>query len=179
MTLDQLIDTFVSSHRSDWFVMHCWGGGSGPSYRNRFEFNQVFNGQPNVLLHSAHGMTASYKPDLQITIAWGLEHDTDDDTKITDEWTQKFPDKSGAKLRFLDFFYSSALVLRVLYANVDGGRCVLPVPTGAGTGAWNVESRYAEVVRKLDEVRGDTNFEQYMSNSGIQTTDEEWPGNQA
>jgi hypothetical protein len=175
MTLDDLIHLFISSSRADWNVASCWGVGSGPSYRDKLEFHQVYNTQPNVLTHSAHGMTASFKPDLMITIAWGLDDESTSEKKFKEDWTSRFPDKSGARFRYLDFFYSSALVLRVKYASVDGGRYELPIPDRSASGGWQTERRYADVLRKLNEIGGNNLFDQQMTTARIEVIDSDWP----
>lgn len=175
MTLDELIDAFIASSPNDWNVTHCWGHNSGPSYRDKLQFHEVYNSSPNVLTHSAHGMTASFKPDLSVTIAWGMDNEVTAEEKVRDEWTQNFPDRSGASLHYLDFFFCSALVLRVDYASVDGGRYYFPIPSRNQPSGWKTEQRYAEVMKKLNEIVGHSNFDLQLSISGITIVDESWP----
>ena len=123
MTLRELLHTIISSSRSDWNTIVCWGTHSGPSYRDQFEFYQIYEGQHNVLHSDSHGMVASYKPDLSITMAWGLTANRNFD----ETWATNFPDPNASS-HHVDVFFNNALVYRDLFVSVDGGRAKLPLP---------------------------------------------------
>ena len=120
MTLDELITLVTSSTPEDWHTTVCWGADSGPSYRDHLNFYQVYDGQPNVLFAKAHSLVACYKPDLSVTMAWGLDAITD----FEEPWANKFPDPKAAS-HHIDLFYNNALVFRTEYVSVDGGRAKL------------------------------------------------------
>ncbi len=169
MTLTEIMDTIISSSKEDWHKMACWGGGSGPSYRDKFEFYYHYEGQPNVLHSVSHGMVASYKPDLSITLAWGLT--ANDNFK--EPWANKFPDPKASS-HHADIFFNNALVYRELYVVVDGGRAKLPVPKSREE--LIVPKGYSSFVKLLDEI--DTyisQYDQYFSQEGFKTSDNVWP----
>lgn len=91
MRLDELMNTIVRSDPSDWNHIACWGAGSSPSYRDKFSFYEIYGGTKNVLHHEAHSSVAVYRPNVSITIAFGLR--INDDFK--EKWANEFPDPPG------------------------------------------------------------------------------------
>lgn len=173
MTLYDLIDTFIGSASSDWHSMSCWGYGSGPSYKDQFNFWDVYNGDPNVLTHREHSNVASYKPDLSITIAWGIDVGEKDD-RVDRDWAKNNPDPSPGISHYLDFFYNGALVFRTSYCVVDGGRCEIPFPNYDMAGNTTVPRQYHDVIKKLNEITGNGDFDSYFGRTGITIVDEDW-----
>ena len=173
MTLNELLVTFVNSDRTDWNRTACWGHGSGPSYRNQFTFYNIYNGAENVTLHKEHSDVASFKNDLSITIAWGL--DIGDEDTVTDrDWAKNNPDPSPGQPNYLDFFYNNALVFRTTYTVVDGGRCELPFPTYSEDDALTVPRMYHDVIKKLADIRNTADFDGYFERTGIEIVDSDW-----
>ena len=169
MTLSELIDTIVSSSKEEWHSMACWGAMSGPSYRDKLEFYYHYEGQPNVLHSVSHGMVASYKPDLSITLAWGLT--ANDDFK--EPWANKFPDPKASS-HYADIFFNNALVYRELYVVVDGGRAKLPIPEI--TKELLIPQKYSSFIKLLDNI--DTyisDYDRYFAQAGFKTANLEWP----
>jgi hypothetical protein len=169
MTLKELLDAIISSSKTDWNTIVCWGAQSGPSYHNQFEFFEVYNGQKNVLHSNSHGMVASYKPDVSVTIAWGLVASKD----FNEPWATNFPD-SHASSHHVDVFFNNALVYRDLYVSVDGGRAKLPLPRRRDD--LVVPRGYYTFIKLLDGMEGYiSDYERYFKRAGLRIIDAEWP----
>lgn len=173
MTLEQLIETFINSDDTDWNRIACSGHGSGPSYRDHFTFWNTFHGQNNLLTMDTFPMVASYKPDLSITIAWGLRFG-DDDTRIDEAWAINNPNPSPAGIRIIDLFYNNSLVFRTEYAVVDGGRCNLPLPGHSQNGNLEVAQGYSDFIKKLNSIESDIDYDVYFGRTGITLVNERW-----
>lgn len=122
MKLQDLRGLVRRSSRADWHKITCWGAGSGPSYRDRLTSGTI-NG--DVIEYESHGNVAIFMPDIDISIAWGLDRDPDD-RDLSFEWDGVFPDPKTT-VQFADIFYRSSLVDREYLAAVDGGRALLPI----------------------------------------------------
>lgn len=153
MTLTDLIDAFVSSSKNDWQQISTWGYGSGPSYKDQFQFSEIDNGNDNVLHHKEHSNVASFKPNLSITIAWGLMMGDENDV-VNRTWARNNANPDPGKGHYLDFFYNNALVLRTSYCSVDGGRCKIPFPTYDLNQNVSVPQKYYDVIKKFNELIG-------------------------
>ena len=169
MTLAELMDRIINSSKEDWNSIACWGAGSGPSYRNKFEFYSTYEGEQAVLHCVPYGMAASYKPDLSITLAWGLTVNED----FREPWANKFPDPKASS-HYVDVFFNNALVYRELYVVVDGGRTKLPIPRKPKE--LLVPRNYYSFIKLLDEI--DTylsSYESYFKQAGFEITNTQWP----
>jgi hypothetical protein len=174
MTLTDLIDTFVHSSKDDWNQIPTWGHVSGPSYRNQFQFSEVYNGSENVIHHREHSNVASYKPDLSITIAWGISKGNEEDV-IDRAWAKNNPNPEPGKGHYLDFFYNNALIFRTSYCSVDGGRCEIPFPTYDINQNVLVPQKYYDVIKKFNELVSTSFFDAYFTRTGITINNENWP----
>lgn len=106
------------SKPTHWKVIPCGGGGAGPSFLDSWVAGP--DGEP--VLAGSHTTRAAYRPDLQLSLAWGLlAHE-----ELVESWADVFD--GTASSHFVDFFWNGALVERGLYIAVDGGRCKLPIP---------------------------------------------------
>jgi hypothetical protein len=167
MTLDELIILVTSSDPEDWHTTVCWGADSGPSYRDHFNFYRVYDGQSNVLFAKAHSLVACYKPDISVTMAWGLDAMTD----LEVPWAKKFPDPKAAS-HYIDLFYNNALVFRTEYVSVDGGRANLPLPD-----ELSVPRAYNALIRLVDHigVTRISEYDTYFRRAGFQVVEGAWP----
>jgi hypothetical protein len=171
MTLDELLETVARSNRSDWRMESCWGARSGPSYRDHFS-----EGLDGEVVVDSHSNIAAYKPDLSITIAWGL----DCSDNFGEEWTKNFttPEASSS---YLDFFYNNALVFRDVFVTVDGARARLPVPKiewdsdRKNITGYTVPLRRYKIIRLLDSMEKISEFDYYFEQSEFTLTEGEWP----
>jgi hypothetical protein len=137
MHLGKLIDIVTGSSPKDWHLI-----ADKPSFHDRLEFYEVYNGQPNVLHSDAHHSVASYIPDVSITMAWGLEWNKD----FKEDWCANFP-APKAHGGYLDIFFNNALVYRSAYVWVDG--VTLPLPQRKG-GKLEVTKRGAALMKIID-----------------------------
>lgn len=172
LRLDDLRVTVRESARTDWHKITCWGSGSGPSYRDRLTSGRI-NG--DYVEYESHGNVAVYIPDIDISIAWGLDRDRDD-RDLHFEWDGTFAD-SKTTVTFADIFYRGSLVDREYHANVDGGRALLPIghtrftadspkhgPNAkfeVVTSQWQVD--FARIVHSFEHAE---NFDRYLERAG-------------
>jgi hypothetical protein len=172
MNLDQFLDSYVNSTRNDWNTIDCWGHGAGSSYKDKFIFHEVYDGSDNILWHTEQGNVSAYKPNLEITIAWGM-NTAPEDQGIDQDWATNNPDSSPARVDQLDFFFNNALVYRISYAVVDGGRGFLPIP-GVNEEGNNIVSQFKyDIIRKLNDIAGKNDFDRYFRSSGMEINDNE------
>jgi hypothetical protein len=165
MTLAQLYKTVLSSNRTEWNVISCWGGLSGPSYCDWFSQRQS---KDSVWLeHQGYPMVAAYRGDLSITMAWGLNIG-----KLSEPWMNDFVDKDSSR-HLIDLFYMGVLVARHTYVSVDGARASLPIPA---TGGLTVPAAHSALVRLIDSLGAQVSqYDEYFRRAGFRETDESWP----
>lgn len=174
MNIIDYIQTIINSTGKDWHNISCWGHGSGPSYKDHFKFYNGYKGQENIILLESHYNHATYKPDIKISIAWGLrtEFGDEEQKKIKENWSINYPDKSGAIISYVDFFYNNSLVFRKNYGTVDGGRCSLPIPYIDNNGEFVASREFSDIMRVLNDIEGGVNYDNYMEQSGIKLIEE-------
>ena len=170
MTLDQLLKTIIASSKDSWHTITCWGTGSGPSYRSQLEMRgspDGSSGGQNLVAASSHRVVASYKPDLAISMAFGITANTD----FKEEWANIFQDPK-ASTHHADVFFNGALVYRDSYVLVDGGKAKLPMPKRR----MLVPKGYYYFIRLLDNLGGHASrYESYFNKSDLQVVDAAWP----
>ena len=173
MTLYEIIKVISESNSDDWNEIGCWGYGAGPSYKDKFLFNEVYDGSPNILTVDSHSDVSVYKKDLSITMAYGLTSNDD----FIETWANQFPN-SHASSKFIDIFYNNALVFRETYLVVDGGRCKLPIPSYNQEGGLIVSRGYYNFIKFLEILSSgamsSTNFDSYFDRTKIIIEDKEW-----
>lgn len=174
MTFEKLLETFINSDKEEWNTMGSWGHGSGPSYRDQFSFSEMYQGESYVLEHREHSNMASYMPNLSITIAWGIE--SGDKSDVVDrDWAKNNPNPNPGTSSYLDFFYNNALVFRVAYCLVDGGRCPIPFPDYDEHGNVSVPREHHDLIKKFSEISNRSFiFDGYFARTGITISEEEW-----
>jgi len=173
------MELVVTSSPSDWHTITCWGANSGPSFHDRFDFYDTWNTKfHGVLVADEHSNVAVYKPDVSITLAFGLRQLED----FKEEWANKFPDPHASS-SYIDIFYNNALVFRDVSVTVDGGRSRLPLPRRKFDDAkkkviaLEVPRRrhdFIRLVESLDAGRVDE-FDRYFQDAGFAIVNEPWP----
>ena len=114
-------------------------------------------------------MVAVYKPNVSISMAWGLVVNSD----FVEHWANDFSD-SKASSRSVDIFYNNSLVYRGIYVEVDGGRSKLPLPANAND--LTVPEKYYRFIKLLDELESHyPRCEEYFKRANLQISDMEWP----
>jgi hypothetical protein len=176
MDLHQYIGRVASSSPNDWTVILGGAYGGGPSFRDEFSVLTKGIGEFVGLEVRSHTAVASFKSDLSFGLAWGLESNPD----FTETWTSKFSDPHAGSC-YLDFFYNGSLVLRELLVAVDGGRCYLPLPLISVSGqvdeasSLTVPRRKSDVIRIVNALTCNYNYDQYVVQSGLDVVDDDWP----
>ena len=115
-------------------------------------------------------MVAAYKPDVSITLAWGLELNNN----FREEWANKFHDPRASS-HYVDIFFNNALVHREIYVIVDGGRAKLPLPN-LKDGELQVPRGYHDLVKLLDKI--DTyhsQYDGYFERANLKKIEIDWP----
>ena len=142
-TFQEIRELMRNSAPDDWYTIQ-----EGPTYRSRFAYSTGPDNQWR-LEEDSHHTTLVYRPDVDLTIAHGM----DVDSPISDPelaWAKAFSDKS-VQLQFADILWRGSLIDRVDYARVDGARGI--VPMGGGHDGLNVTSYERDVARLLHDVR--------------------------
>jgi hypothetical protein len=157
MTYEDILRIFTKSDPDDWNVITCWGAGSGPSYLTR---QYAGDGQELGFMDD-HGMRASYKPDIAIGLAWGMQsHDT-----YHADWVSMFKSASSS---IADLFYNGMLVAREHYVVVDDGGGFLPRPDAASEDGRVVPTVRYDFIRLLDNLELRTSeFDRYFGQAGL------------
>src|SRR5579862_8455655 len=163
-----LISTIGASRLTDWNHIICWGAGSGPSYRDRLDFYEIYEGARNVIVASNHTDVCSYMPDLSISLAFGLKWMD----SFKEPWVERFPDPH-ASASFIDVFYHGSLVFRTEYVTVDGGRSKLPLPQGRNELA--IPKGQAELIHLVDQFGKRSSFQEDFARAGMTVVDVPWP----
>lgn len=173
MKLNELLNAILVSKPEQWNRISCWGYGSGSSYKDKFEFYEVYNGQENVLHTESHSDICIFKEDIDVTMAYGLTSNED----FKAEWANKFPNPSACS-NIIDIFYRGSLVFRETYLVVDGGRCELPIPSYGDNGELVVSKDYYNFIKLFEKIsNGSTNdnkFDSYFNQTDIKIVDDKW-----
>jgi hypothetical protein len=162
VNLDDMLALCVKSKPSHWKVIPCGGAGAGPSFLESWVAGP--DGEPS--LAGAHTMRAAYRPDISLSLAWGLvAHDA-----FVESWTEVFD--SAASSHFVDFFWNGSLVERGLYVAVDGGRCKLPIPQ-QDLDALHPAARWitrwqSQFFSLLNAFEGVPDLDEHLQRAGIQ-----------
>ncbi|WP_010522692.1 hypothetical protein [Aquimarina agarivorans] len=173
MKLDELLKVILTSEPEQWNRISCWGYGSGPSYKDKFDFYEAYNGKENVLKVESHSDICVFREDIDITMAYGITSNED----FKAEWANQFPDPS-AYSNILDVFYRGSLVFRESYLVVDGGRCELPIPNYGQNGELTIAKDYYDFIKLFEKIANgsinDKNFNSYFNQTGIKIVEEKW-----
>ncbi|NIL86545.1 hypothetical protein RhoFasGS6_03949 [Rhodococcus fascians] len=168
MTLDELRTLIQESNATDWSAIKY----EGPTYRDRLMGTGSGAAGDGVGVNSHHS-TAIYRPDIDLTLAWGMPMDFRYSGSVSNrdrtfDWSKKFPD-SEVSVELADFFWRGSLVERVAYVLVDSSRAVLP---------WALEydglktDRYEyDVARLVDGLAGRNQFDEYFRRAGFTLAD--------
>lgn len=157
MDLNELRATISDSDASEWHRIVR----QGPTYRDRFG-SWTGPGDSWGIETDSHGEVAVYKPDIDLTIAYGMaDSQHASPGGLSFKWSESFPDKEIREISLADVFWHGSLVDRVNYVYADGGQVVLPL--GAGHQGLRVTRYDYSVARLLDELSGRGEFERYYN----------------
>lgn len=180
MKLTEVHDLVILSSTEDWRVINCFDSASGPSYRDSWD---KFEGQDGwELVHGRHSMVATYRPDVALTIAWGLTTRIDQQPRRQPEWLQKFHSTKPVVGKFADVFWNGALIDRVEYETVDNTYLPNAEPVYANSSAiddaeltgYEVARFDYELVRLIHILSGNSvaaNYEDDFERAGFTVVD--------
>ena len=165
MQIRELLATIASSKVADWQTIF------RPTMRHRFTEILDETGKREQLLVDEHRVSFSYRPDVTITMAYGL----------VDQAAFELPadhpfGRENARSVYLDIFYAGRLVHRETIISIDRHRCLLPLPA-----SWNppinVPTAQFSLVRLIHALAGPpTDYESYFRESGMVRSDTvAWP----
>ncbi|MEU6068531.1 hypothetical protein ABZ864_29755 [Streptomyces sp. NPDC047082] len=167
----QLKDIRLSIEKStneDWHFINCWGGGSGPSFHNKYEW---------ALELDSHHSTLIYRENVALTIAWGINTNKG----MRPSWLNSFGNDSSADYQIGDIFWNGALIDRYYLASVDGGRVLLPVPTAvckdiadSTATRYEVTHFHRAFARLIDRSRPVADFDRCYADAGFITVSNPW-----
>ncbi|MGB3302565.1 MAG: hypothetical protein WBA98_07730 [Gordonia sp. (in: high G+C Gram-positive bacteria)] len=164
MTLDELRTLVADSTVGDWRRIRK----SGPTYRDRFgPWSSPADGTLGVD-HDSHVELAVYRPDIDLTIAYGMAEDQAD-RDLSFAWSDSFPDSKIREISLVDFFWRGSLVDRLNYVYVDGGRGILPL--GDGHQGLRITGYELAVARLLSDIGDYGEFERYYSSVPFELQD--------
>ncbi|MTI67520.1 MAG: hypothetical protein FH753_13120 [Firmicutes bacterium] len=175
MNLSEFSKEIMNSNIDDWTINSCWGAGAGPSYLNQFTVWNTGDDKFHNIEIDSHSMIASYKRNLAISIAWGLNHNDD----FCEDWANDFPD-SRAMSSYIDFFYNGVLVYRDIIVSVDGGRCYIPLPKrefdkkNHKVTRLSVTRQQYEFIKMINQFASTYNYDSYFKRTNIEIVEENW-----
>lgn len=163
MTLDELHTVVADSTASEWHrILKI-----GPTYRDRFGACSG-PGDTSGLDHDSHAEVAVYRPDIDLTIAYGMaESQHDRDLKF--KWSENFPDSAIREISLVDFFWRGSLVDRLNYVHIDGARGILPF--GGGHQGLRITQYELVVARLLSDIGDYREFDRYYSSVPFELQD--------
>lgn len=120
---------------------------------------------------SKHTFVMAFRRDLSITMAYGMVSTA----PARSDFTERFPNPA-ASMRYLDFFYNSALVFREVVVSVDGEQGILPVPNPGPTAPYEVPRRKCAVARLIHQLTNPMrDFDDYLAFVNLKPIEEFWP----
>lgn len=153
VTLDELQKTIMDSDSTDWKRILAMG----PTYRDRFA-SWTGPGDQAGIDHDSHPEIAVYRPDIDLTIAFGLP-ESGTSMSVSFDWSENFPDSEISEISIADIFWRGSLVDRVNFVYVDGGRGILPL--GGGHQGLRITQYGRAVAYLLDRVTERDEFHRY------------------
>lgn len=164
MNLSELLRVVSESGNEDWSLIF------RPTFRHRFQEILNSEGALATIDHDEHLVCFTYKPNIEITMAYGL----------VERGSVILPPENpfaseNARTVYLDIFVMGRLAYREVILKVDRNRCLLPLPT-----SWEapimVPMPQVKLVRLLHALAGPpTDFDRYFEESGMRQADLPWP----
>ncbi|OBA89340.1 hypothetical protein A5642_15150 [Mycolicibacterium mucogenicum] len=155
MTFDELRALIANSHARDWQRIKLMG----PTYRDRFGAWSSPADGTSGLDHDTHAELAVYRPDIDLTIAYGMPQ-SQHGHSLTFKWSEAFPDSEIREISIADIFWRGSLVDRVNYVYVDGGRGIVPI--GGGHQGLRINRYQLAVARLLSGIADYDEWERYF-----------------
>ncbi len=149
MRFDELVTAVEASSASDWEVL----------IPPRVEVIKLYGEDVPQIGVEGHQYSAHYKPNLDISLAWGAEQNDGEPWQGAWAAWSSFPNGTVFG-RWAEILWRSRPVSRVLYVTADGGRYTLPAPLpvsdGEGLDApishWSVKKTELPLVRLIHDL---------------------------
>jgi len=164
MNLGDLLGLVAGSSVEDWTILF------RPTFRHRIVATTKPDGSVERLQSDEHLVAFSYRPNLAITMAYGL----------VEQGAYELPSSNpfageNARTRYLDVFLEGRLAHRETVVAVDRHRCLLPMPRD-----WNppiaIPVMQYSLVRLIHDLAGPpTDYDEYFTNAGMKRSDTPWP----
>lgn len=157
MRLEELLQIIRESSSEDWNVIE-----------SNTLLSNVTTDDNNIVYADYHTNRASYRLDISIGLAWGLNGNAD----FHEEWANLHSDPHASS-HFLDVFYNGMLVYRIVYVVIDGGRSYMPLPhrdmnEKHETIGWYISDEEYELLNLFNLIQPfNTQFDSYLRRSGI------------
>ena len=165
MQIRELLATIASSKVADWQTIF------RPTMRHRFTEILDEAGKREQLLVDEHRVSFCYRPDIAITMAYGLV----DQAAVPLPADHPFG-RENARSMYLDIFYEGRLVHRETVISIDRHRCLLPLPK-----SWEppiaVPTAQFSLIRLIHALAGPpTDYDSYFKECGMVRADTAaWP----
>lgn len=164
MNLRDLIGVVAGSGTADWTILF------RPTFRHRIVATRKPDGSLDRLQSDEHLVAFCYRPNIAITMAYGLVEQGAYDLPPGNPFAQE-----NARTRYLDIFLEGRLAHRETVVAVDRQRCLLPMPRD-----WNppiaIPERQYSLVRLIHDLAGPpTDYDEYFDGAGMQRSATPWP----
>ncbi|WP_125079865.1 hypothetical protein [Mycobacterium sp. P7213] len=156
MNFDELRALVANSGPADWQRVRS----AGPTYRDRFGSWSSPANNTSGIDHDSHAELAVYRPDIDVTIAYGMP-ESRYDRDLTFRWSEAFADSQIREISLADIFWRGSVVDRINYVYVDGGRGI--VPLGGGHQGLEITQYELAVVRLISGISDYRQFDRYYS----------------
>ena len=135
------------------------------------DWNVIEGPLAHAVPDATHAFLMAYRRDLSITMAYGMESPV----PVRADFAERFPNPA-ASMRYLDFFYNSALVFREVLISVDGEQGILPVPNPGPTAPYEAPRRKCAVTRLIHQLTNPMrDFDDYLAFVNLKAIEEFWP----
>ena len=164
MNLRDLLETVAGSSVQDWTILF------RPTFKHRIVETLKDDGSRDRLQSDEHLVAFSYRPDLAISMAYGLVEQGAYTLPSVNPFAAE-----NARTRYLDIFLEGRLTYRETVVAVDRHRCLLPMPRD-----WNppiaIPAMQYSLVRLIHDVAGPpTDYDEYFEKAGMKRWEMPWP----
>lgn len=164
MNLRDLLETVAGSSVHDWTILF------RPTFKHRIIETRNSDGSRDRLQSDEHLVAFSYRPDLAISMAYGL----------IEQGAYELPSfnpfaTENARTRYLDIFLEGRLTHREVVVAVDRHRCLLPMPRDWDPPIAIPVMQYS-LVRLIHNLAGPpTDYDEYFEKAGMKRWELPWP----
>ena len=165
MDVRAFMKRIAESKVEDWILI------SRPTYRHRFTTHLGDEGESSRIDVDQHIAHYTFRPDIQITMAYGL----------VEKGTYVIPAdiemaSENARTVLLDCYHTGRLIYRETLLKADRQRVILPMPENWGEERQPIPKPQAAIARLLHTLAGPpTDFDEYFAAAGMFEVEKAWP----